>query len=352
MKFLQALFSPLAILYGMGVSFRNALYDHKLVKGTSFSIPIISVGNLTVGGSGKTPHIEYLVRILQPYIDVSVLSRGYKRKSFGYKNVMTDDLVENVGDEPLQIKQKYPNVPVAVAENRSLAIPQLLYHSPDVKLVLLDDGYQHRAVNAGMHILLTEYSDPFFSDYLLPIGRLREWRHGYQRADIILVTKTHSGITENEKKSFISKINPLAHQRVFFTRFEYGLPYKLFDPTKSIALDQTMDVVVLSGIAKPEYLVQYLKSKVRKIHLLDFPDHHYFSNFDIAQLYKLFQQVENPNKIILTTEKDALRLKIHEKYLEENGAKIYVIPIEVAFLFGGEKLFESSIRDYLLSFKS
>ena len=183
------LLSPFALVYGVAMSIRRFLYETKLMRSSQFDVPTISVGNLSTGGTGKTPHIEYLIRLLQPYINVSVLSRGYKRKTEGFRMVQVDNTVLEVGDEPLQFKLKYPSVPIAVSERRAYAIPQMLYRHPDIQTILLDDAFQHLAVAPYFNILLTEYNFPFNKDFLLPAGRLRDWRKTAAKANVIVVTK-------------------------------------------------------------------------------------------------------------------------------------------------------------------
>ena len=186
---LKVLLSPFAILFGIGVAFKNILYRVGLLKGLRFSIPVINLGNLTVGGAGKTPHTEYLIRLLKEYITVSTLSRGYGRSTKGYLHVHAGNTADQVGDEPLQYKRKFPDITVAVCESRSLGIPKLIQHNPNVQSILLDDAYQHRSVEPALNILLTEHDHRFTHDFLLPVGRLREWRSAYKRADRIIVTK-------------------------------------------------------------------------------------------------------------------------------------------------------------------
>ena len=204
----RTLLSPFSILYGVGIWLRNIAYDTGLVKATKFSLPVISVGNLSVGGAGKSPHVEYLIELLKPYIDVATLSRGFMRKTKGFKLVKYQDTAESVGDEPLQYKRKYNDLVVAVSESRNTGIPMILQQHPNVQTILLDDAYQHRAVTPGLNILLTQFELPFTRDSLLPVGRLREWKAAYKRADIIIVTKCPKEITTDDKNKFIEEINP------------------------------------------------------------------------------------------------------------------------------------------------
>jgi tetraacyldisaccharide 4'-kinase len=347
----KILLSPLALVYGAVVSFRTFLYRTRLLRSSRFDVPIICVGNISTGGTGKTPHIEYLIRLLQPYINVSVLSRGYKRKTEGFRMVQPQDSVLEVGDEPLQFKLKYASIPVAVSERRAYAIPQMLYRHPDIQAILLDDAFQHLAVTPYLHILLTEYDFPFTKDFLLPAGNLRDWRSTNQKADIIVITKCPTHMQLSEKQLFIDNIKPLSHQKIFFSYFEYDKPYRLFDPSVLCDLDAETEVLLVCGIARTEYLVAYLSSIVKSVTTLKFEDHRLFSNYDVAQFKRLYDGLTSRKKVIITTEKDATRLNLHRDYLNENQLDIYVLPVEVNFLFNEKKAFDDTIKQALLDFK-
>jgi tetraacyldisaccharide 4'-kinase len=343
--------SPFALVYGAAVSFRTFLYRTRLLRSSRFDVPTICVGNLSTGGTGKTPHIEYLIRLLQPYINVSVLSRGYKRKSEGFRMVEPQDSVLDVGDEPLQFKLKYPSVPVAVSERRAYAVPQMLYRHPDIQAILLDDAFQHLAITPYLHILLTEYDFPFVKDFLLPAGNLRDWRNTHQKADIIVVTKCPQDIQLSEKQLFIDNIKSLSHQKIFFSYFDYDKPYRLFDPSVSFDLDAETEVLLVCGIARTEYLVSYLSSVVKSVTTLKFEDHRLFSNYDVAQFKRLYEGLTAKKKVIITTEKDATRLNLHHAYIRDNQLDIYVLPVEVNFLFNEKEDFDKTIKQALLDFK-
>ena len=359
----KIILSPFALLYGLVVGIRSFLYRSNLLRSSRFDIPTISVCNLSVGGSGKTPHIEYLIRLLQPYLQVSVLSRGYKRKTEGFRMVETTDTVIEVGDEPLQFKRKYPSVPVAVGEKRAYAIPQMLYRHPTIQTILLDDAFQHLSVRSYLNILLTEYSQPFTRDYLLPVGRLRDWRSSYYRADIIVVTKCPLLFDISEKQRLVSEINPYPYQRIYFSFYDYGTPYTIFDyPSVSVAenpepyptfiqIDADTEVLLVCAIAKVEYLVEYLASKVKSVTTMAFEDHRLFSNYDIAQFKRLYDGMTSAKKIIITTEKDIPRLELHKDYIVDNQLIIYALPIQVNFHFGEKDIFNDDIKKALLDFK-
>ena len=348
---LAILLGPFALLYGIGVSIHQFFYRKGILKSVSFDVPVIAVGNMTVGGTGKTPHTEYLIKILSPYLEIATLSRGYKRKSKGYLQVQKTMNAEMAGDEPLQFKRKFPDVVVGVSENRALGIPRLLMDKPDLQAILLDDAYQHYAVSPGMNILLTTYQRPFTKDFLLPAGQLREWRSGYQRADIILVTKCPKDLSIEAQQNTIKDINPLPHQRVFFTYYQYGLPYYLFNNQQRIKLDNEMDILLISAIARTDYLIDYLESNVNFVGTHTYEDHHYFSSTDMNNLKTTFEKLESSKKIILTTEKDAMRLDLHRSFLIKNRLPIFVMPVEVGFLFNEATSFESDIKRFLLNFK-
>lgn len=347
----RILLSPLALLYGVGVSLRDFFYRVGLLKSVHFDIPVISVGNLSVGGVGKTPHIEYLIRLLQDYIEIATLSRGYRRKTAGFLVAGPQMSAEEVGDEPLQFKRKFPEVMVTVGENRAFAIPRMLGVKPDLQLILLDDAFQHRAVTPGLNILLTDYNYPFTKDYLLPAGRLREWRSAYHRADTIIVTKCPTDLTVADREIAINEIAPLPNQRVYFSYYAYQNPYYIFDPTYITALESDWDVVLISAIAGTDYLLSYLEPKVAAVHLLEYEDHHYFEMQEMIQLKNTFDSISNNKKIILTTEKDAMRLELHRRFLAENRLPVFSLPVEVRFLFDEGPAFDQHIKDFLLNFK-
>lgn len=347
----RILLAPFSLLYGLGISLRNAFYRAGLLKSMSFNIPVISVGNLSVGGAGKTPHIEYFIRLLREHIHIATLSRGYSRKTRGFLEVQVRDNAEKVGDEPLQFKRKYRDLNVFVAEDRAFAIPQIMMKHPQTQLVLLDDAFQHRAVKPGLNVLLTEYNNLFTRDYLLPSGRLREWRSAYERADVIIVSKCPAELSTNERDSIIAEINLLPHQRIFFSYYAYQAPYYQFNPRYRLQLDDKLEVILISAIARTDYLVDYLVSQVGEIRNMEFEDHHYFSKHDMSSLHKQFHALESPRKVIITTEKDAMRLELHREFLLKERLPIFVLPTAVRFHFGEEEAFNALVKDYLLNFK-
>ncbi len=338
------------MLYGVIISLINFFYDIGLLKASKFSIPVIGVGNLSIGGAGKTPHIEYLIELLKDYINIATLSRGYKRETKGFRFVQPYDTALTVGDEPLQYRRKYKDVVVAVSENRAYAIPQILQHYPDTQTILLDDAFQHRGVKPGLNILLTAYDALFTDDFLLPAGRLREWRSGYRRADIIIVSKCPTDINPEIKAQITKKIAPYSYQRIYFSYYEYGYPYNFYEPSQRIYLDDDMDAILLSAIANTDYLLSYLDLKVKSVTDIEFEDHHTFDRHDIEKIHKVFTNHNSQRKLLITTEKDAMRLEIHREALKELKIPVYILPVKVRFHFDEENQFNADIKRFLLDF--
>ncbi|MBK8349527.1 MAG: tetraacyldisaccharide 4'-kinase [Saprospiraceae bacterium] len=348
---IKVLLSPFALLYGIIISVINFFYDIGLLKASRFSVPVICVGNLTIGGAGKTPHIEYLIDLLKDYIDVATLSRGYKRETKGFRYVQPSDTALLAGDEPLQYKRKYPEIVVAVSESRAYAIPQILQQYPRTQAILLDDAFQHRAVKPGLSILLTAYGALFTEDYLLPSGRLREWRSAYKRADMIIVSKCPFSLTVAQKEKMIREINPAHYQKIYFSYYQYGYPYSFYGPQQHISLDKGLDVILLSAIANTEYLIQYLDENVASVHEIEFADHHVFDSYDIERIGKAYENLPSDRKLILTTEKDAMRLELHRELLQSKNIPVYILPAKVQFHFDEGEDFDKDIRNFLLSFE-
>ena len=347
----KILLAPFSLLYGLGISMRNFFYRKGLLKGVEFNLPVISVGNLSIGGAGKTPHIEYLVRLLKDYLNVATLSRGYRRKTKGFLLVQPSFNAQQVGDEPLQFKRKFPEIMVTVAESRTFAIPKIVMEDEDTQVVLLDDAFQHRSIKPGLNILLTEFNYPFTKDYLLPSGRLREWRSAYERADIIIVSKCPPKVGESEKNALIEDIKPLPHQKMYFSYYDYVNPYYILNPQYQTQLGGDWDVLLICAIARTEYLLDYLHEQVKSVVVLEYEDHHYFSKFDVAHLKATFDRMESSKKIILTTEKDAMRLELHQEFIKENQLPIFALPVEVKFHFDHGEQFDQVVKDFLLNFK-
>ena len=339
---------PLSCIYGLGVKLRNMMFESGLLKSRTFDIPVISVGNITVGGTGKTPHVEYLIRLLKNQCHVAVLSRGYKRKTKGF--VLADDncTVEDIGDEPYQIKQKFHDITVAVDKNRCHGIDALQQsqHKPDV--VLLDDAFQHRYVKPGVNILLVDYHRLISHDCMLPAGRLREPMEEKRRADIVIITKCPKDMMPMEYRAIMKDIDIRAYQQLFFTTIEYGELQPLFKAGNQRGLQELNDhnVLILSGIGSPKQLTQDLSPYSNHITPLAFSDHHHFSQRDIQLINDTFAVIKAP-KCIVTTEKDATRLKCIEGLSDEVRNSCYALPITVRFMQEQEDTFNQFIFDYV-----
>ena len=351
-KFIQFLLLPFTLLFAIGVSIRNFAYLSGFYKSSKFNLPIISVGNVSVGGTGKTPHILYIANYLKEYINVGVLSRGYGRKTKGYIKLDVNDSAKKVGDEPLLFKHFLPENDIAVCERRAIGIPNMVQENPELETILLDDAFQHRAVQPSYNILLTEYKKPFYDDYLMPAGRLREFRSAYKRADTIIFSKCPNNITEADKAEKIKALTPYPHQNVFFTTIKYGLPYHYINPDLKLTLDKSIDVLVFCGIARPEYLINYVSEQCNSVAKLILPDHHDFTNSDIRRLASIYNQFDGDNKVVITTEKDLMRLKPFEAFIEKENIIVYVLPLEIEFLFGEGDKFKASLQQSLLEFRS
>ena len=347
LKNLRYILIPFSFIYGGIISLRNKLFDKNILRSATFDFPLICVGNLAAGGTGKTPMVEYLVKILQQKYKVATLSRGYKRKTKGFLIANEQTNAIDIGDEPMQIHQKFPEIIVAVAEERVMGIPQLLFEKPETEVIILDDAFQHRAVNAGLNILLTDYNRLYTKDFLLPAGNLRDIKSSSKRAGIIVVTKCKSDLNEKEKKSIIDELNPLPKQKVFFTKIKYEDPYHLFS-RESFSLEKDLEVLLICGIANPKNMEEVLKLKVSSVQMLRYKDHYDFHSDDVKKLKEQFSKIQSGKKIILTTEKDAARLLKFEKEFEQ--FPVYVLPMAHEFLFGEESEFKKNIFDFVKSF--
>ncbi len=339
---------PVSLVYGGVVWMRNWLFDNNILKASSFNFPIICVGNIAVGGTGKTPLVEYLIRLLHNDYNTATLSRGYKRKTKGFAIADSTTTALEIGDEPMQFHNKFPEVTIAVGEERMVAIPQLLQAKPGTNVIILDDAFQHRHVKAGLNIVLTAYNNLFTRDLMMPSGDLRDVKASMVRADIIIVTKCKSDLSAEEKKMILKEIKALDNQVVFFTTIVYAKPYHLFNKQPA-TIDRTTNVLLCCGIANPRPLKDFLGTNFSSYDMLRYADHHIFNSDDLADIKKHFAKIQNTNKIILTTEKDAVRLVKFENELKEYP--IYVLPIEHTFLFNEAAAFNQLVIDFVASFK-
>lgn len=348
LKSFRLLLFPFALIYWAVISFRNWLYNRNILKSTSFGLPIVCIGNLTTGGTGKSPMVEYIIGFMKEKFKVATLSRGYKRKTKGYALAGQDTTALEIGDEPMQFHIKFPGVPVAVGEERLEAIPQLLHDRPETQVILLDDAFQHRAIKAGMNILLTEYDNLFTRDFYLPTGDLRDQKQSYKRAEIIVVTKCKPDLSRTEKENIIKEIKPLGSQHIFFTAIGYGQLYHVTGKQNFLASKNT-EILLVTGIANPTPLQQMLEINSSSYHMLSYPDHHIFSIDDLREIKKKFSQIESVDKIIITTEKDAVRLVKFSSEISE--LPFYVLPIQHYFLFEDAERFENLLMEFVSNFR-
>tara|TARA_B100000508_G_scaffold140676_1_gene142791 strand:- start:13979 stop:15010 length:1032 start_codon:yes stop_codon:yes gene_type:complete len=336
-------------MYGMVVLIRNFLFDMGILPVKSFPYPVINVGNLAAGGTGKSPHVEYLVKLIQSKFEVATLSRGYGRKTSGFVEVNENSTFFDVGDEPRMFYSKYPNVKVAVDANRKRGIERLKELYPKIKCIILDDAFQHRSVSAGLNILLTEYSRLYINDLLLPSGYLREPQLGAKRADFIIVTKCPSIFSPVDARAIRTKLNLKEYQTVYFSYFKYRNLVHVYDKQKEDVpeMNQKLNVILLTGIARAKNMYFAIKDKVKSIEHLNFPDHHVFTMSDINRVTKAYRDLKADNKIILTTEKDAMRLLVPGIEEELGGLPIYYVPVEVEFHGNDKKEFDENILTYV-----
>ncbi len=346
------IFFPISLLYGMIIWIRNRLFDFKILKSTEYSLPIISVGNITVGGTGKTPHVEYLINLLNDEFKIAVLSRGYKRKTSGFFLGMETSTASDIGDEPLQIKQKFANVIVAADGNRNRGIQKLLKISHDLNAIILDDAFQHRYVLPGLSILIVDYNNLIKTDFLLPYGRLREPASERVRADIIIISKCPVDIKPIDQRLLEMELKMFAYQKVHYTTIKYGEPIPVFKKVAKETSIQTLKklnpvIFMLTGIANPKPLKDYLNNISENIIELNYPDHYNFTAKDMHGLIEKFSADTEKNKYIITTEKDAMRLQQFTDLEEEIKAAMYYIPVHVQFLENDEKAFNHYITTYV-----
>ncbi len=348
LKSFRILLLPFSILFWLIIGLRNWLYNKNIFKSSTFGLPLICVGNLSVGGTGKSPMVEYLVMHLKSSFKVATLSRGYKRKTKGYALANSQSTALEIGDEPMLFHRKFPQVPVAVGEERIVAIPQILHDRPETEVIILDDAFQHRAIAAGFNILLTDYGNLFTRDFYLPTGDLRDLKSSSKRADIIIVTKCPAQLDATEAAAIKNEIGPASHQKLFFTTIIYGTPYHITQHHFSPLHEET-EVLLITGIANPKPLKAYLEEKMHTYHMLHYGDHHIFTIDDWRDITKRFKRIESENKMIITTEKDAVRL---QKFAHEiNSLPFFVLPIEHKFLFSQGGAFTETVISFIQQFK-
>ena len=349
---------PFSWLYGFGVGFRNMLFEMGILKSRSYTVPVISVGNITVGGTGKTPHVEYLIRLLKDKVNVAVLSRGYKRKSHGFVLADAETPMKMIGDEPYQMKQKFPDITVAVDSKRTRGIDHLIggEAGKDIDVVLLDDAFHHRYVKPGINILLVDYHRLIIYDELLPAGRLREPVKSKDRADIVIITKCPWNLKPMEFRVITKAMKLYPYQQLFFSTHEYEMPIAVFPEEQGkLGASETLDslaslkdknVLLLTGIGSPEQMKHDMEQMTDHVTPLTFSDHHDFKQKDIVAINEAFAALPEP-KVIITTEKDATRLAVLEELSSEVKQHLYKLPIYIQIMQDQEELFNQAILGYV-----
>ncbi|MBO4463453.1 MAG: tetraacyldisaccharide 4'-kinase [Prevotella sp.] len=355
---------PFSWLYGGVVKMRNFCFDVGLLKSRAFHVPVIAVGNITVGGTGKTPHVEYLVRLLREKFSVAVLSRGYKRKTSGYLLADADTTAREIGDEPFQMKTKFPDISVAVDGKRVRGIQRLTDNDEKLDVILLDDAFQHRYVKPGVNILLVDYHRLIIYDKLLPAGRLREPLSGKNRADIVIVTKCPKELKPMEFRVITKAMSLYPYQHLYFTTLDYGELQPVFNENHNenekgnedqnqnekesavCSLPADSNVLLLTGIASPRQMEEDLRPKVKSLSLLTFPDHHHFNRKDVRRINETFGQMPSP-KLIITTEKDAARLTAIDGLSDEVRRNLFALPVRITFM---QKEQEQKFCDFIVGY--
>lgn len=347
MKFSQFILLPFSLVYAFATTIRNKLFDWKILSSKSFGMPVISVGNLSAGGTGKTPHVEYLINLLKDEFKIATLSRGYKRKTKGFIVASDKSSASEIGDEPFQIHRKFPEVTVSVDENRIHGINELLKQDKKPDVILLDDAFQHRYVKPGLSILLTDFHHLYTDDFPIPSGRLRECRSGAKRADVIIVTKTSKVLSPFDRKAIEEKIKPASHQKLFFSYIEHGKFTSLEGEelkTKKIFFNS---ILLVAGIANSYPLESYLRKYCDELEVMKFPDHHNYSQKDISGIIEAFEKIIRRNKVIVTTEKDAMRLIQPDIINHLISLPVFYIPITTELHKNDKTEFNKYIIDYV-----
>ncbi len=343
---------PFSLIYGFIIWARNSLFDLDIIKSKEFPIPVISVGNITVGGTGKTPHIEFLAGLLKDEFNVATLSRGYKRKTRSFILSTTDSDVHDIGDEPLQIKQKFPEIHVAVDRKRVNGIKELMNRIKDLDVILLDDAYQHRYVKPGLSLLLIDFNRPISEDRLLPAGRLREQTYEKRRANIILITKCPDRLKPIERRIIVKDLKLYPFQNLYFSKLTYGEPVPVFNKTKITTTLADMKaakpgILMVTGIAGPRHFKRHLRGISINITEMTYPDHHSFTEKDISNILQSFREMQEKEKLIFTTEKDATRLRKFTNIEATIRDRMFYIPVSIEILNEDGENFNNQIRSYV-----
>jgi tetraacyldisaccharide 4'-kinase len=352
MQLLQYILYPFSLVYGFVMQLRNILFDLRILPSAHFNKAVISVGNLSMGGTGKTPHIEYLIRLLSTSVSVATLSRGYGRESKGFILASSGSKVNDIGDEPLQLVSKFDNIKVAVDEKRKRGLTNLISRYDDLDVILLDDAFQHRYVKPGLSILLTSYSKLYSEDHVVPSGTLREFPAGANRADIIIVTKTPKIFSPISRRRVIEDLTIQKHQQIFFSYIAYNEPVPLLEPAPSAFPVKLVSILLLTGIADHSCLQEHIERLCSDIVLLRFHDHHSFTESDIASIASRFNEIPTQKKVIITTEKDAMRLRTVQLSPLLEHLPIFYIPICIEFHEKDKDLFNKQVLSYVNRYKT
>jgi tetraacyldisaccharide 4'-kinase len=344
---------PLSLIYGLITGLRNFLYDTGLFHSKEFDLPVICVGNITVGGTGKTPHTEYIAGLLRRDFKVATLSRGYKRETSDFRIASSSSPVSEIGDEPIQIFRKFPDVLVTVDRNRVHGIEKILEEKPDTDVIILDDGFQHRRITPGFSILLSDFERLFVRDSMMPFGNLRESKDNMRRANIILITKSPQDMSPIQRRLIVKEVAKAPYQNLYFTSFTYKSPVHLFDSKdKDLTPSETWEsencgVVLITGIANPQPLKDYLQMRYSEIIHLNFPDHYNFNEKDIQSITDAYYELKSPVRYLFTTEKDAVRLQEFTNIAEPIRSVLFYIPVTIHFLNDDKDEFDNLIVDYV-----
>jgi tetraacyldisaccharide 4'-kinase len=350
--FKSILLYPLSLLYGLITGIRNFLYDSGILHSEEFHFPVICVGNITVGGTGKTPHTEYIAGLLRENFKVATLSRGYKRKTHDFRIASSETPVSEIGDEPMQIFHNFPDILVTVDKNRVHGVKKILQEYPETEVIILDDGFQHRTITPGFSILLSDYDRLFIRDHMLPYGNLRENKGNMRRADMILITKSPENISPIQRRLIVKEIGKSPYQNLYFTTFRYKAPVHVFENNIEGTQPEFTEcdkcsIVLITGIANPRPLIEYLQKTYGEIIHLSYPDHYNYNEKDLINFSSAFNNLRSVRKYLFTTEKDAIRLREFANIAEPVRSAFFYIPVEIYFLNEDKDEFDNLIINYV-----
>ena len=344
---------PVSLLYGLITGIRNFLYNNGILPSVEFHFPVICVGNITVGGTGKTPHTEYIAGLLRENFKVATLSRGYKRRTRDFRIASSSALVRDIGDEPMQIFRKFPDVLITVDRNRVHGVNRILEENPETEVIILDDGFQHRSITPGFSILLSDFERLIIRDHMMPYGNLRENKGNMRRADIILITKSPENLSPIQRRLIVKEVDKAPYQNLYFTSFRYKHPVPVFEGYNNEEARSHMSecagcgIVLVTGIANPQPFNEYLQKSYNEIIHLSFPDHHNFKEKDLLSISTAFNDLKSKNRYLFTTEKDAVRLREFTNIAEPIRSAFFYVPIEIHFLNEDKDEFYNLIINYV-----